>query len=260
MMVPGNLRTSITSVQEPGFKLFWIPSGSAPDTFPPVERALREPDGLLAAGGDLSVDRLLNAYRCGIFPWYSDPQPILWWSPDPRCVILPGKLHVSRSLHRTLRRGGYDVSTDTAFEEVIRACAGPRRNQPDSGTWITNAMQAAYLELHHLGYAHSVEVRMDGELAGGVYGVTLGRAFFGESMFSCRPNASKIALAWLSAKLSEWGYELFDCQVHSAHLARLGAVSIPRAEFIRRLQHAVAEPGHGSAWAQARTSGAQGAP
>ena len=247
-------------MREPGFKLFWIPTGSAPDTFPTVERALREPDGLLAAGGDLSVDRLLNAYRRGIFPWYSDPQPILWWSPDPRCVIFPGKLHVSHSLRKTLRRDGYDVSIDTAFEEVVRACAGPRRNQPGSGTWITDAMQTAYLELHHLGYAHSVEVRMDDELAGGVYGVALGRAFFGESMFSQRPNASKIALAWLSAKLSEWGYELFDCQVHSAHLARLGAVLIPRAEFIRRLQHAVPESGHSLAWAQARTSGAQGAP
>ena len=259
-MVPGNLRPSITSVREPGFKLFWIPSGAAPDAFPPVERALREPDGLLAAGGDLSVDRLLNAYRRGIFPWYSDPQPILWWSPDPRCVIFPGKLHISRSLRKTLRRGGYDVSTDTAFAEVVRTCAGPRRNQADGGTWITDAMQAAYLELHHLGHAHSVEVHMDGELVGGVYGVALGRAFFGESMFSRRPNASKIALAWLSAKLCEWGYELFDCQVHSAHLERMGALLIPRAEFIRRLQHAVAESGHGSAWPQPRTSGAQGAP
>lgn len=244
-------------MQEPGFKLFWIPSGSAPDMFPPVEHALREPDGLLAAGGDLSVDRLLNAYRRGIFPWYSDPQPILWWSPDPRCVIFPGKLHVSRSLRRTLRQSGYEISVDSAFEEVMRACAGPRRTQPDGGTWITNAMQAAYAELHRLGHAHSVEVRMCGELAGGIYGVALGRAFFGESMFSRRPDASKIALAWLAQQLCNWGYELLDCQVRSAHLTRLGAVLIPRSEFIRRLQHAIGEPSDASAWPQARPTGVQ---
>ncbi len=259
MIVPGNLLRPVNNVHEPGFKLFWIPSGAAPETFPPVERALREPDGLLAAGGDLSVERLLNAYRHGIFPWYSDPQPILWWSPDPRCVIFPGKLHVSRSLRKTLRQGDYEVSVDTAFETVVHACAGLRRNQPDGGTWITPVMQAAYLELHRLGHAHSLEVRMDGELAGGIYGVALGRAFFGESMFSHRPNASKIALAWLVQRLCDWGYELLDCQVPSAHLARLGAVLIPRTDFIRRLHSAIAAPGHGCAWPQVQTTQTRGA-
>lgn len=237
-------------MQAPAFKLFWIPPGSAPDTFPSVDYAAREPNGLLAAGGDLSVPRLLQAYRYGIFPWYGDKQPILWWSPDPRCVFLPDALHISRSLRKCLRHGKYAVSFDTAFAEVIRACAGPRSNQPNGGTWITPDMQAAYLDLHRYGYAHSVEVRMQKKLVGGIYGVAIGSVFFGESMFSRRSNASKIALAWLSKQLSAWGYKLIDCQVYSEHLARLGAALIPRAEFVNRVRHAIGPSDHGSVWPQ----------
>lgn len=225
-------------MREPALKLFWIAPGSAPDNFPPAQQALREPDGLLAVGGDLSPARLLQAYRRGIFPWYSDPQPILWWSPDPRCVILPGGFHISRSLGKLLRSHRYTVSFDTAFERVIAACAAPRAQQPEGGTWITGDMQAAYCELHRLGHAHSVEVWMDGRLAGGLYGIAIGRVFFGESMFSRRTNASKIALAWLTRQLGAWGYALLDCQVYSEHLASLGAQCMPRAAFLERVQDA----------------------
>lgn len=230
------------NVREPSLKLYWIAPGSAADNFPPVEYALREPDGLLAVGGDLSPARLLQAYRRGIFPWYSDPQPILWWSPDPRCVIFPGRLHVSHSLAKLLRSSKFTVRFDTAFAEVIAACAAARRNQPEAGTWITPEMQAAYRELHRLGHAHSIEVYMDGKLAGGLYGVAIGKVFFGESMFSRESNASKIALAQLARQLGDWGYELIDCQVWSEHLASLGAESLPRAEFIERVHHATSEP------------------
>lgn len=230
-------------MREPDLKLFWIAPESAPENFPPVERALQEPDGLLAVGGDLSAARLLQAYRRGIFPWYSDPQPILWWSPDPRCVIFPGELHISHSLRKHLRNRKYAVSFDTAFSQVIAACAGPRRNQPDAGTWITPEMQAAYLELHRFGHAHSVEVRLDGELVGGLYGIAIGRVFFGESMFSRCSGASKIALAWLAEQLRAWNYELIDCQVYSAHLASLGAVTIPRSRFIELIAQATNQAG-----------------
>lgn len=213
--------------------------------FPPVERALRSPDGLLAAGGTLSAQRLLQAYRRGIFPWFSPGEPILWWSPDPRMVLIPAEFRVSRSLARALRSPAYQVRTDGAFEQVMRNCAAPRGNNP--GTWISEEMITAYCELHRLGYAHSVETWMDGQLAGGLYGVCIGQMFFGESMFSRADNASKIALAHLARQFERWqlgaatasGTAMIDCQMKTAHLASLGAREIPRGEFITRLQELV---------------------
>ncbi|QKT02361.1 leucyl/phenylalanyl-tRNA--protein transferase [Ectothiorhodospiraceae bacterium 2226] len=201
--------------------------------FPDVSYALREPDGLLALGGDLHPERLLRAYRQGIFPWYSAGQPIMWWSPDPRAVLLPGELRVSRSLRKALRRGDYRVTLDTAFEQVVQACAAPRGD--GLGTWITAEMAAAYARLHALGYAHSIEVWRDEELIGGLYGVALGRVFFGESMFSRARDGSKIALVYLVRQLARWGFELIDCQVRSEHLDSLGARCIPREAFAKWL-------------------------
>ena len=209
----------------------WLP---AAPVFPPVERALAEPNGLLAAGGDLSVSRLLAAYRRGIFPWYSAGEPILWWSPDPRMVLPPAELKVSRSLAKTLRNASYEVRLDTAFAEVTEACA--RRPRPgQSGTWITAEMRAAYAELHRHGHAHSVETWIDGHLAGGLYGVAIGHAFFGESMFSLARDASKIALAHLCAYIARRGFGIIDCQMETSHLASLGARPISRRDFIARL-------------------------
>lgn len=199
--------------------------------FPPVERALSEPNGLLAAGGDLSPQRLIAAYRGGIFPWFSPGDPILWWSPDPRMVLLPDEPKISRSLMRILRNAKYEVRLDSAFPQVIAACAqSPRDGQ--AGTWITAEMQSAYCLLHEMGHAHSVETWIDGELAGGLYGIAIGRAFFGESMFSRRSNASKVALAHLCLHLRRHNFGIIDCQMETAHLSSLGARSIPRREFI----------------------------
>jgi leucyl/phenylalanyl-tRNA--protein transferase len=203
-------------------------------SFPPVERALRSPNGLLAAGGDLSSVRLLEAYRHGIFPWFSAGEPILWWSPDPRMVLFPEEFKVSHSLRKTLRNGRQEVRFDTAFEQVMRACAAPREGA--NGTWILDEMIAAYCELHRMGYAHSVETWMDGELVGGLYGMALGRMFYGESMFSRKSDASKIALAYLCAQLGKWNFGMIDCQMNTPHLTSLGAREIPRKEFIARLQ------------------------
>lgn len=211
----------------------WLRPGDPPSAFPPVETALDDPDGLLCAGGDLAPERLIEAYRRGIFPWYSVGQPILWWSPDPRTVLYPAELHVSRSLARTLRRGRFAITADRAFAAVMDGCADPRR-RPE-GTWITLEMRAAYLRLHEMGYAHSVETWDGTRLVGGIYGVALGRAFFGESMFSAVPDASKAAICGLSHALLERNYDFIDCQVASAHLASLGARSLPRREFLRRL-------------------------
>jgi len=197
--------------------------------FPPLEKALKKPDGLLAAGGDLSPERLINAYRHGCFPWYEDGQPLLWWSPDPRCVLFTGTMHISRSLARCLRRQMFSVTLDQDFAAVIHACAQPRDKQ--DSTWITAGMQAAYIELHRMGVAHSVEVWRDGKLQGGLYGLAMGRMFFAESMFSRQSNASKVALACLMEKLAEWRFILLDCQVSSPHLHSLGARNIPRHEF-----------------------------
>ena len=205
--------------------------------FPAVEGALRHPNGLLAAGGNLSVTRLLEAYSHGIFPWFNPCEPILWWSPDPRMVLFPGEFRVSRSLNKILRRRNFEVRCDTAFEEVIRACAGPRNNR--SGTWITEEMISAYVSLHMAGYAHSIEVWIEGELSGGLYGVAIGRMFYGESMFSVESNASKIALAHLARQLERWHFGMIDCQMKTAHLASLGAREILRSEFIARLKDLV---------------------
>lgn len=206
-----------------------------PEAFPDPRLALREPDGLLAVGGDLSPARLLYAYRHGIFPWYDADLPILWWSPDPRAVILPHGEHVSRSLRKRLKRDDYAIRYDTAFEAVMRECAAPRAKQPEGGTWINADMLAAYNRLHALGHAHSVEVWRDAALIGGLYGVSVGRVFFGESMFSRATDASKLALVHLAHRLWDRGYALLDCQVFSEHLATLGAVSMPRPEFLAAL-------------------------
>ena len=204
--------------------------------FPPVEAAEVEPNGLLAIGGDLSPRRLLNAYAAGIFPWYSAGQPLLWWSPDPRTVLFPERLRVSRSLAKTLRNRPFRVTLKRDFSGVIADCAAPREGGGDEGgTWITREMHDAYLALHRLGHAHSVEVWEGERLAGGLYGVALGRVFFGESMFSRARDASKVALARLAPFLSNGGFRLIDCQVHSAHLVSLGAEEIPRARFTRLL-------------------------
>ncbi len=211
-----------------------IPLLTTTVSFPSVIQALRSPNGLLAAGGDLSVARLLEAYRHGIFPWFSKGEPVLWWSPDPRMVLFPRELKVSHSLRKTLRKRHYEVRIDTSFEQVMRACAAPREGH--SGTWIHEEMIAAYSELHHMGHAHSVETWMDGELAGGLYGIALGRMFYGESMFSRKTDASKIALAHLCAQLARWNFGMIDCQMNTPHLSSLGAREIPRKEFIARLQ------------------------
>ena len=202
--------------------------------FPPLSRALKEPNGLLAAGGDLSVGRLLNAYGNGIFPWYSDDQPLLWWSPDPRMVLFPAELKISRSLGKRLRKRDFEIRVDSAFETVMCACAAPRVGQ--AGTWITDEMVAAYTALHRRGHAHSVETWIDDKLAGGLYGVALGRMYYGESMFTRATDASKIALAALVKQLQRWEFGLIDCQMNTSHLASLGAREIARADFIRRVK------------------------
>jgi leucyl/phenylalanyl-tRNA--protein transferase len=216
-----------------------LSSNSGDLRFPPVENA--SPEGLLAVGGDLRPERLLEAYRHGIFPWYNDDQPILWWSPDPRAVLFPDKLHVSRSLARTLRRNEFRVTLDTSFRDVdvITHCAGPRAQHPEGGTWITPAMIEAYSALHQTGYAHSIETWQDDQLVGGLYGVAIGGAFFGESMFSHVPDASKVALVRLIHQLRDWGFALFDCQQSSSHVMRFGAEDIPRREFLNHLAAAV---------------------
>lgn len=210
--------------------------------------ALAEPDGLLAVGGDLSPQRLLLAYASGIFPWYSEGRPILWWAPDPRFVLYPSELHVGRSLRKSMRRRDYRLTMDTAFSEVVLACADVPRPDQD-GTWITDDMREAYQRLHELGFAHSVEA-WDGEtLVGGVYGVSLGSAFFGESMFATAPDASKIAFVRLVEQLQAWGFTLVDCQVETEHLERFGAVHIPLHRFREELQRAIQAETRCGTWA-----------
>ncbi len=221
----------------------WLERGAP---FPSVEEALQEPNGLLAAGGELSPERLLSAYRRGIFPWYGEDEPILWWSPDPRMVLFPEEFIVSRSLRKTVRNTAYEIRFDRAFDEVMAACAEPRAGQP--GTWITDEMRSAYNRLHLMGHAHSVETWMDGSLAGGLYGVALGRVFFGESMFSRRTDASKLAMVALVNKLRADGYGMIDCQVHSEHLESLGARNIARSEFLRRLGELIHYPRAPGSW------------
>jgi leucyl/phenylalanyl-tRNA--protein transferase len=219
--------------------------------FPPPDHA--EPDGLLAVGGDLGSERLLLAYGLGIFPWYAEGQPILWWSPDPRIVFEPGQFRVSRRLQQKLRQESFQITFDRAFSEVIQACAGVRR-PGQRGTWITREMIKAYTRLHKLGFAHSAESWLDGELAGGVYGVSLGRCFFGESMFFRKTDGSKVALAGLMSLLGDWKFELFDAQVTNPHLLRLGGKEIPRDVFLQRLKTALAYPTRRGSWAAGESS------
>jgi leucyl/phenylalanyl-tRNA--protein transferase len=214
----------------------WLAPDGDREWFPPLEQALDEPEGLLAAGGDLSSARLIAAYRRGIFPWYSAGQPVLWWSPDPREVLVPEEFRCSRSLAKTLRNRGFEVTFDRDFAAVVSACA--QRREHSTGTWITPEMHAAYCELHARGRAHSVEVRLNGVLAGGLYGVLLGRVFFGESMFSRERDASKVALAWLSRQAVVAGLQLIDCQLPTPHLRSLGSKPMPRREFSKRVAEA----------------------
>lgn len=214
-----------------------IPWLEADDPFPPVVTALEEPNGLLAAGADLTPARLIDAYRHGIFPWYSRGEPILWWSPDPRMVLVPRAIRISRSLAKTLKNRGFDVRFDTAFRQVMRACAAPRDGQ--SGTWITREMIDAYCRLHQMGIAHSVETWLDDKLVGGLYGIAIGAMFYGESMFARERDASKVALVHLTRHLDQQDYRLIDCQMATAHLASMGAREIPRAEFLRHLEELV---------------------
>lgn len=211
-----------------------IPFLGRTDPFPPVESALGDPNGLLAAGGDLSPERLLDAYARGIFPWFGEGDPLLWWSPDPRMVLYVDELHVSRSLRRVTRSGRFRVTVDQAFHQVMRGCAEPRADQ--AGTWITDEMVDAYGRLAALGHAHSVETWHGDALVGGLYGVALGRMFFGESMFSREPDASKVAFVHLVRQLARWNMPMIDCQMSTSHLASLGARDIPRAAFIRQLK------------------------
>lgn len=236
-----------------GDPLFWLADGRFADEFPPTARALSEPDGLLAAGGELTSARLVDAYRRGIFPWYSAGQPLLWWSPDPRSVLTPTGVRVSRSLAKRGRNAGFQLSFDRAFNDVVDACAGPRRGA--DGTWITRDMRNAYAALHAEGIAHSVECWDGASLAGGLYGVALGSVFFGESMFTRRSDASKLAFVELCRLLDAWGYGLIDCQIHNAHLARLGAHTVPRDEFERRLSALIDRVPAPHAWQQATSPG-----
>lgn len=211
----------------------WLELGAPADSFPPVEIAMREPDGLLAVGGDLSPERLLAAYRHGIFPWFSEGQPPLWWSPNPRMVLFPDELRISRSMRKRLRKRDYEVSLDRDFHAVIRACGDSRR---EDGTWISEEMIAAYNRLHQMGHAHSVECWQEGDLVGGLYGIALGRVFYGESMFARRSDASKLAFLHLVRQLQQWQFPIIDCQVYTEHLESLGARLIPRADFIQQMQ------------------------
>ena len=224
----------------------WLDPHNDRQPFPAPDRALTEPDGLLAAGGSLTPPRLLQAYRHGIFPWYSPGQPILWWSPDPRMVLLPEAIRISRSLRKTLRKGVFTVTADTDFTAIIHACAAPRA--PDQGTWITPAMLRAYERLHHLGHAHSIEAWQDGVLVGGLYGVAVGRVFYGESMFSRVSDASKVALAALAMQLRRWEFAVIDCQMQTDHLVSMGAMPIPRLAFLHLLARYCPLPGRNGGW------------
>lgn len=215
-------------------------------SFPPPELALIEPNGLLALGGDLSCKRLIQAYSKGIFPWFNEDEPILWWSPDPRMVLFPAELKIARSLRKALQKHNYQVSADRSFDQVIAACAAPRRNK--GGTWINPGMIEAYRELHRMGHAHSVETWIDGKLSGGLYGVALGRAFFGESMFSRTTDASKIAFVHLVKQLARWRFGIIDCQMKTAHLASFGAREIPRTQFTRTVEELIHYRGIEGMW------------
>lgn len=215
--------------------------------FPPLHKALSEPNGLLAIGGCLSSPRLINAYQHGAFPWYNPGEPILWWSPNPRLVLFPEQLQVSRSLAKTLRKNYFTVTFDQAFDEVIKACAQPRKDS--AGTWITEDIHKAYIALHTMGIAHSAEAWFEGELVGGLYGVAIGQVFFGESMFHFKTDASKVVFATLAQQLQQWGYRLIDCQVHTQHLQSFGAQEIERTEFASLLERYCHQAADKHAWA-----------
>lgn len=218
--------------------IYWLEEED-PEFFPDPGEAETEPDGLLAAGGTLSEQRLIAAYRQGIFPWYSEDQPVLWWSPNPRAVLFPDQIKISRSLKKTIQKGKFQIRFDTAFKDVIQQCAAPRDDT--TGTWIMPEMEAAYCHLHEKGIAHCVEAWLDDRLVGGLYGIALGQIFYGESMFSRETDASKVALVHLAKQLEQWQFKLIDCQVRSPHLSRLGAIDIPRPEFIQRLEKGCSE-------------------
>lgn len=242
------MRDAATTMDAPDLSpaLYWAADRRMASDFPPTARALDDPQGLLAIGGDLSPARLLDAYARGIFPWYSEGQPILWWSPEPRAVLAPAAVRVSRSLRKRLRNGGFELSFDRAFAAVVAACAAPRED--GSGTWITAEMQTAYCTLHRGGYAHSVECWLDGQLVGGLYGIALGRVFFGESMFSRARDASKVAFVHLCHLLRDWSYALIDCQLPTAHLASLGARLMLREAFESILAREVPAAPTAGAW------------
>ena len=228
-------------------------------TFPDPSLALSEPNGLLAVGGDLSPNRILNAYRNGIFPWFSEGEPILWWSPAPRAVIFPKDIKVSKSLKKSIRKGSYQITLDQAFDEVVNKCSQPRIIDGDveDGTWITDEMKQAYGELHRAGFAHSVEAWFKGELVGGLYGISMGKVFFGESMFTRKTDASKVAFVTLVHQLINWDFELIDCQIASNHLSRFGAVDIPRTQFMDYLdQYAEPIDSHQGVWNLEQSGGA----
>lgn len=227
-------------------QLTLLDSDHPEQAFPPLHKALKEPNGLLAFGGCLSPKRIVNAYRHGAFPWFNPGEPILWWSPDPRLVLFPEHLQVSRSLAKTLRKGRFEIRYDTAFKEVIAACAAPRSDS--GGTWITDDMRRAYQTLHHLGIAHSCEAWLDDKLVGGLYGLAIGQVFFGESMFHRETDASKVAFVHLVGRLSGWGYRLIDCQVRSEHLLSLGAEEIPRQRFADLLERLCTQAPAAEAW------------
>jgi len=241
-----------------GMAPFWIEPSDKTFRFPDVSLALPEPDGLLAVGGDLSPQRLQAAYRHGIFPWYNHDQPILWWAPDPRAILFPEHLKISRSLQKTLRKTlrneSFTITTDKAFSKVVEACSGPRANDDDNddssepGTWITPEMKQAYQQLHEMGVAHSVECWLDEKLVGGLYGVALGQVFFGESMFTRVTDASKVAFVHLVKQLTLWDFKLIDCQITSAHLESLGAETIHREQFIQLLDQYCEAPGKPGLW------------
>ena len=227
-------------------ELRWISAADGPDGLPDPADALGEPNGLLAAGGALTPDWLLSSYRRGIFPWFEHGQPILWWSPDPRTVLYPADLRISRSLEKRLRRREFEIAADVDFGGVIEGCAAPRRYT--DATWITLPMMQAYIRMHELGWAHSFEARLDGELVGGLYGIAIGRVFFGESMFARRTDASKVAFCHALRFLESEGIELIDCQLPSAHLSSLGARNMPRRAFLRELARLVDPPGDPGSW------------
>lgn len=217
-----------------------IPFLGPSDPFPPVEQALDNPDGLLAAGGSLAAKRLVEAYRRGIFPWFNEGDPILWWSPNPRTVLRPSQLHISHSLKKTLKKRAFMVTIDQAFSRVLDGCAAPRAD--DGGTWLSVPMRRAYSTLHAAGLAHSIEIWMDGELAGGIYGVAIGQMFFGESMFTRRTDASKIGMSRLAAQLERWQFPMIDCQLETDHLVSLGAEAMPRGAFVAEVSRLVKAP------------------